>query len=33
MPEGPSLVILREKAAVFEGRRILRVEGNTKIDT
>ena len=33
MPEGPSLVILREKARVFEGRRILRVEGNTKIDT
>ena len=33
MPEGPSLVILREAAQVFEGRRILRVEGNTKIDT
>src|SRR6476661_1237987 len=33
MPEGPSLVILREQAEVFEGRRILRVEGNTKIDT
>lgn len=32
MPEGPSLVILREEAKVFEGRRILRVEGNTKID-
>ncbi|TFY97640.1 DNA-formamidopyrimidine glycosylase family protein [Ramlibacter humi] len=32
MPEGPSLVILREKAQVFEGRRILRVEGNSKID-
>jgi endonuclease-8 len=32
MPEGPSLVILREQAAVFEGRRILRVEGNSKID-
>ena len=33
MPEGPSLVILREQARVFEGRRILRVEGNTTIDT
>ena len=33
MPEGPSLVILREAAQVFEGRRILRVEGNTRIDT
>jgi len=33
MPEGPSLVILRDKAQVFEGRRILRVEGNTKMDT
>ena len=32
MPEGPSLVILREQAQVFEGRRILRVEGNTTID-
>lgn len=33
MPAGPSLVILREQAQVFEGRRILRVEGNTTIDT
>ncbi|MFL6693549.1 MAG: DNA-formamidopyrimidine glycosylase family protein [Ramlibacter sp.] len=32
MPEGPSLVILREQAQVFEGRRILRVEGNTTLD-
>src|SRR6478672_12027689 len=32
MPEGPSLVILREQAQVFEGRRILSVEGNTKLD-
>ncbi|MBG9390015.1 DNA-formamidopyrimidine glycosylase family protein [Caenimonas aquaedulcis] len=31
MPEGPSIVILREQAAPFEGRRILRVEGNTTI--
>jgi endonuclease-8 len=32
MPEGPSLVILREQAQVFEGKRILRVEGNAKFD-
>jgi endonuclease-8 len=31
MPEGPSLVILREKAKVFEGRRILRVDGDTRL--
>ncbi|AEG92129.1 DNA-formamidopyrimidine glycosylase family protein [Ramlibacter tataouinensis] len=32
MPEGPSLVILREHASVFQGRRILRVEGDSKLD-
>lgn len=32
MPEGPSLVILREKAQIFQGRRVLAVEGNSKID-
>ena len=32
MPEGPSIVILREEAAGFEGKRILRVEGNTTIE-
>jgi endonuclease-8 len=32
MPEGPSIVILREQAGGFEGKRILRVEGNTSID-
>src|SRR5512133_3695896 len=31
MPEGPSIVILKEQAAAFEGRRILRVDGNTSI--
>ena len=31
MPEGPSIVILKEQAAHFAGRRILRVEGNTTI--
>ena len=32
MPEGPSIVILREEAAGFVGQRILRAEGNAKID-
>jgi endonuclease-8 len=32
MPEGPSIVILREQAAAFEGKKILRAEGNSKID-
>jgi endonuclease-8 len=29
MPEGPSLVILREEAARFEGQEIIAAEGNT----
>lgn len=29
MPEGPSLVILRQEAARFEGQHILGAEGNT----
>jgi endonuclease-8 len=33
MPEGPSIVILREEAQQFKGKKIVRVEGNsTKID-
>lgn len=32
MPEGPSLVILKELAADFAGKTILRAEGNSKID-
>lgn len=32
MPEGPSLVVLRELAQPFAGRRILRAEGDSKID-
>jgi endonuclease-8 len=31
MPEGPSIVILKEEAARFTGKKILRVEGNTTI--
>ncbi|KER79717.1 DNA-formamidopyrimidine glycosylase family protein [Xanthomonas arboricola] len=32
MPEGPSLVILREQTEAFVGRKILRVSGNSKQD-
>lgn len=32
MPEGPSIVILREQAAPFSGRKVLRVGGNSKLD-
>ena len=32
MPEGPSIVILREAVEDFTGKRILRAEGNSKID-
>lgn len=32
MPEGPSIVILREQVAAFAGRKLLRVEGNSRLD-
>ncbi|MDO9405390.1 MAG: DNA-formamidopyrimidine glycosylase family protein [Polaromonas sp.] len=32
MPEGPSILILKESAAGFAGRKILRVEGNAGVD-
>ena len=32
MPEGPSIVILREEVAAFSGRTIERAEGSAKID-
>jgi endonuclease VIII len=32
MPEGPSIVILKEQAAAFVGKTIERVEGNTTIE-
>ncbi|MCA1713889.1 MAG: endonuclease [Gammaproteobacteria bacterium] len=31
MPEGPSIVILREHAEPFTGRRVLRVSGNSRV--
>ncbi|HEY4531436.1 MAG TPA: DNA-formamidopyrimidine glycosylase family protein [Luteimonas sp.] len=32
MPEGPSIVILREASAKFAGRKVLRVSGNSTQD-
>lgn len=32
MPEGPSIVILREEVAGFTGQRIERAEGSAKVD-
>ncbi len=32
MPEGPSIVILREDVAAFTGQRIERAEGSAKVD-
>ncbi|MEE7548043.1 endonuclease [Xanthomonas sp. Kuri4-1] len=32
MPEGPSIVILKEEAAAFAGRKVLRVSGNSRLD-
>lgn len=32
MPEGPSIVILKEEVLSFAGQKIISVEGNTKID-
>lgn len=32
MPEGPTLVILKQKTAHFEGHKVLEAKGNAKID-
>lgn len=32
MPEGPSLLILKESAEIFKGKEIIHVGGNTKTD-
>lgn len=32
MPEGPSIVILREELSQFKGKKVLCVSGNAKID-
>lgn len=32
MPEGPSIVILKELAAPFKGKKVIGVDGNSKVD-
>ena len=32
MPEGPSIIILKEAVAEFKGQKILEVSGNAKVD-
>jgi len=32
MPEGPSIVILKEEVQAFKGKKIVEVEGNSKLD-
>lgn len=32
MPEGPSIVILKEEVAPFKGKKVLSVSGNAKVD-
>lgn len=32
MPEGPSIVILKEQVQPFAGKKVIKVEGNRKID-
>lgn len=32
MPEGPSIILLKEAVAQFSGKKIIAVSGNTKVD-
>lgn len=32
MPEGPSIILLKEEALRFEGKKVLEISGNSKID-
>lgn len=32
MPEGPSIIILKELVQPFKGKKIIKVEGNSKLD-
>ncbi len=32
MPEGPSIIILKEEVQPFIGKKIIKVEGNSKLD-
>jgi endonuclease-8 len=32
MPEGPSIVILKELVEAFKGKPVIEIGGNTKVD-
>lgn len=32
MPEGPSIIILKELVTAFRGKKVIEIEGNTKVD-
>ena len=32
MPEGPSMVILKEEVKSFKGKKVIKVSGNTKVE-
>ncbi len=32
MPEGPSILIVKEQVQQFKGKKIIKVEGNSKLD-
>ncbi len=32
MPEGPSIIIVKEEVQPFKGKKIIKVEGNSKLD-
>lgn len=32
MPEGPTIIILKEEVQSFKGKKIIKVEGNSKLD-
>jgi endonuclease-8 len=32
MPEGPSIVILKEAASAFKGKKVFHISGNTKVE-
>ncbi|HET7118632.1 MAG TPA: hypothetical protein VFI29_19205 [Hanamia sp.] len=32
MPEGPTIIILKEEVQSFIGKKIIKVEGNSKLD-
>jgi len=32
MPEGPSIIILKEEVQIFKGKKVLQVSGNTKTE-